>query len=288
MEEPARTVAMHTDVDAERLTAVAAATSPATAAALFALERDGYVVLEGALHADEIALLESAVDAAWSRHRPGATSGSEPLHLLAFLGEDRRFLELLDHAATLPVVVGGLGWNIYCYHSHLDVTPPVLGRSRPRWQWHQDGTRQNADLAPPRPRLSLKVAFFLSDVSRDGRGNLRVIPGSHVRDRLDRPADGSLDPPDAIPIRVPPGSAVIFDRRLWHSRSENRSPITRKALFYAYTYRWVHPRDELRIDPEILAPLTPVRRQLLGVDAGAVDRWLPEDDDVPLRSIVPG
>jgi ectoine hydroxylase len=275
-------MAIHRDVDVERSSAMA------TTDALEALDRDGYVVLRGALDPDAVASLESAVDAVWCRHRAAGSSLSEPLHLLAFLGEDRRFLELVDHEATLPIVVGALGWNIYCYHNHLDVTPPVLGRSRPRWQWHQDGTRQNADLAPPRPRLSVKVAFFLSDVSEDGRGNLRVIPGSQVRDHLDRPTDGSVDPPDAVSIRAPAGSAVVFDRRLWHSRSDNRSPVTRKAVFYAYTYRWVHPRDQLRLGPRVLAAMTPVRRQLLGVDAGAVGRWLPADDDVPLRSIAEG
>ena len=38
------------------------------------------------------------------------------------------------------------------------------------------------------------------------------------------------------------GDAVLFDRRLWHRRSRNGSPITRKALFYAYTFRWVRAR----------------------------------------------
>ena len=36
----------------------------------------------------------------------------------------------------------------------------------PRWRWHQDGGRQNLEIeSDPRPRLSVKVAWFLSDVS---------------------------------------------------------------------------------------------------------------------------
>jgi hypothetical protein len=35
-----------------------------------------------------------------------------------------------------------------------------------------------------------------------------------------------------------------------------------------------------------MSAVTPVRRQLLGLDAGTVGRWLPNDDDVPLRALV--
>ena len=54
-------------------------------------------------------------------------------------------------------------------------TPKRLG-------WHQDSGRVNRDLeGDPRPRISLKVAFFLTDTSVAGRGNFSVVPGSHRR-----------------------------------------------------------------------------------------------------------
>jgi ectoine hydroxylase-related dioxygenase (phytanoyl-CoA dioxygenase family) len=110
-----------------------------------------------------------------------------------------------------------------------------------------------------------------------------VIPGSHRHDKLARPPDGSLVPPGAEPVLLPAGSAVVFDRRLWHARGDNVSKVTRKALFYAYTYRWIRPRDELRIDPELLEAATPTRRQLLGAGTSAIGHWIPTEDDVPLR-----
>jgi hypothetical protein len=39
----------------------------------------------------------------------------------------------------------------------------------------------------PRPRLSVKLAYWLSDVSEPGRGNLKVVPGGHVVNRIDGP-----------------------------------------------------------------------------------------------------
>jgi ectoine hydroxylase len=81
------------------------------------------------------------------------------------------------------------------------------------------------------------------------------------------------------------GSAVVFDRRLWHARGDNVSERTRKALFYGYTYRWIRPRDDLGLTREQLVGLDPVRRQLLGAGTSAIGYWIPTEEDVPLRAI---
>jgi ectoine hydroxylase-related dioxygenase (phytanoyl-CoA dioxygenase family) len=238
-------------------------------------ERDGFTVVEDALDAVAIATLTEAVDRVWAQERPDGNA----LHLLGFLGRDPAFLDLLDHPATLPLVRGVLGWNIYVYHCHLDVHPPL--HEPPRWRWHQDGGRQNLELESPRPRLSVKVAYFLTDVEAPDQGALRVIPGSHLRDTL--PMD--REPEEATPLLVPAGSAVVLDRRLWHARGDNRSDRTRKALFYGYTFRWVRPRDELGLSQAQVAALDPVRRQLVGGGTGAIGYWIPTEEDVPLRAI---
>ena len=77
---------------------------------------------------------------------------------------------------------------------------------------------------------------------------------------------------------------LVFDRRLWHARSENRSEVTRKAIFMGYTYRWIRPRDDDVIDPAWLATLPPVRRQLLGDGADAMSHWGLVEGDPPLRA----
>jgi ectoine hydroxylase-related dioxygenase (phytanoyl-CoA dioxygenase family) len=74
------------------------------------------------------------------------------------------------------------------------------------------------------------------------------------------------EPPDAVEVRAKPGDVVFFDRRLWHARSNNYSEVTRKAMFFGYTPRWIAIRDEveaLQASPEF-GSLSPVRRQLLG------------------------
>jgi ectoine hydroxylase len=248
-------------------------------------ERDGYATIEGALSPREVAALTDAVDRTWTARRDAPPSpGSPPLHLLAFAGEADPFIELVDHEAALSLVVDVLGWNVFVHHCHLDVHPPVTGPARSAWMWHQDGGVQNRDLGTAGPRMSVKVAFFLTDLSEPGRGNFVVVPGSHLGPALRRPADDDNDIPGAVPILARPGTAVLFDRRLWHMRSENRGPLTRKALFYAYTYRWVRPRDDLVIPPERGRAMTPVRAQLLGAGASVIGHWFPEVEDAPLQT----
>jgi len=130
----------------------------------------------------------------------------------------------------------------------------------------------------------VKVAYFLTDVRSADDGAMLLIPGSHTRDVLERPTDGSVLPVGSEPLLVRAGSAVVFDRRLWHARGDNLSSQTRKVLFYAYTYRWIHQRDDLALESRDLARLEPVRRQLLGDATSSFGRWIPTDDDVPLRS----
>jgi ectoine hydroxylase len=193
-------------------------------------ERDGYVIIPAALPTAEVRRLRALTE----RVRRSESAGSDgAVHALGFIGREPGFANLVDHPRVLDLVCAALGWNVHVYHCHLDVHPPVRADGAPPWRWHQDGGRQNLEIeSNPRPRLSVKVAWFLSDVSRAGHGNLQVIPGSHRRNRLPRPDDPArgVPPPDgAIEVMAAAGTAVVFDRRLWHARSDNHSRTTRRA-----------------------------------------------------------
>jgi hypothetical protein len=120
-------------------------------------------------------------------------------------------------------------------------------------------------IAGPTPRLSIKLAFYFSDLLNPGHGQTWVIPGSHrwpasecaarsvalrqwepddttVASSLEAPpgsvaatCSGDDDaerwqgfpaqPPGAIPLVVPPNTCVLFDRRLFHASSPNISQL---------------------------------------------------------------
>jgi len=255
----------------------------------------GILLIRGALHEEHRARLEAAVDRVYAHERAaGRLKPDASLHLLGFLDRDEEFGELLTVPTTFPYVWGLAGWNIYSHHNHLDVTPPAPFPGSPAWGWHQDGYRQNSDPESlggdqARPMLSLKVAYVLSDLSRTGRGATKVIPGSHLRNTLTRP-DDDADPRGAVEITANPGDCFVFDRRLWHTRSVNRSTVTRKMLFVGYTYRWIRPLDDMPLarDGEWWRNRTPVQRQLLGEATHTANHWGVGwdgyiDEKIPLR-----
>jgi len=275
---------------------VVSSARPDLAAKRAEFDRDGFTIIRGALTPDEVGCYREALDrvylAAEADGRIKQPGGA--LHQLSAIANCPAAVGLLDHPATFPLVWSILGWNIHVYHSHLDVHPPVRARRPFRFEWHQDGGRQNREIeTDPRPRLSVKLAYWLSDVSQPGRGNFKVVPGSHRTNRISGPPRRDIEWPDpegAIEVTAAAGDVVLFDRRLWHARSENYSLYTRKAMFFGYTYRWIAMRDEndgLRSDG-LAAGFTSVQRQLLGglcdgLGAGAGDHaWGHEPNDTPL------
>jgi len=268
---------------------------PITAEQRTEFQEQGILLIRNALTEQQRDRLEGAVDRVYAQEREGGRLKDDgTLHMLGFLPQDDAFGDLLTQPSIFPYIWGLAGWNIYSHHNHLDVTPPNLSDKPPAWGWHQDGYRQNSDpetMDPnlPRPMLSLKVGYVLSDLSRTGRGATKVIPGSHLRNTLARTEDGS-DPRGTVEITANPGDAFIFDRRLWHSRSVNHSTVTRKILFVGYTYRWIRPLDEMPVDVdgEWWRNRTPVQRQLVGEAPHTANRWGVGwdgyiDEKIPLR-----
>jgi ectoine hydroxylase len=234
-------------------------------------DRDGFTVIRGALPPAEIARYTDALDRAYrAATAAGELTAGDSLHQLSAVAHRPETAGLIDHPATFPYVWSILGWNIHVYHSHLDVHPPLPAPRPFRFEWHQDGGRQNREIeTDPRPRLSVKLAYWLSDLSQPGRGNFKVVPGSHRTNWIAGPPRRDLvwpDPDGAVEVTASPGDVVLFDRRLWHARSDNYSKYTRKAVFFGYTYRWIAIRDEndsIWSSP-LAGRLSPVQRQLLG------------------------
>ncbi len=248
-------------------------------------EETGILVVEDALSPEQVRSLTATTDAVYARHVAQGHNPKTALFYPNFIPDDPQYLGLVDHPKILPKVWGILGWNIYLYHGHLIVTPPSgQAQNDKTFGWHQDSGRVNQEMeSHPRPRLSLKVAYFLSDTSEPGRGNFWVIPGSQNQDELERPPDGVGQPAGAVPVLAKPGTAVFFDRRLWHTASPNWSDVTRKILFYGYGYRWIRTKDDMTVR-DLWEGSDPIRRQMLGAGTGANGYYSPGDEDVPLRA----
>ncbi|RAP75084.1 phytanoyl-CoA dioxygenase family protein [Paenibacillus montanisoli] len=244
----------------------------------------GYLIIENALSPEQVTELTTEFDRIYEDKLAEGHDSRTALFYPNFIPDADAFQNLVDYEKVLPKVWGLLGWNIYLYHAHMIATPP---NGKPKdngtFGWHQDSGRVNVEMeSHPRPRLSLKVAYFLSDVSEPDRGNFWIVPGSHLNDNLQMPADRQGQPEGAIPVCVKPGTAVFFDRRLWHAGTPNWSELTRKVLFYGYGYRWIRTKDDMTVQ-HLWERSDPIRRQLLGAGVNCNGHYSPTDADVPLR-----
>jgi ectoine hydroxylase-related dioxygenase (phytanoyl-CoA dioxygenase family) len=253
-----------------------------------AFERDGFLVVENALEPDLLERLLRVVDRLYEDgSRESGLSKANHWELRNCIVHDDVFLELLDYPKTVPLVLDLLNWNIHLITSHLICRAPSPPEADAAWKasgWHRDGGTSSSEMQEPHPRILIKIAYWLTDLSEPNRGAIRFVPGSHRLTGRPAQAEGAPDPYGAIEVRAKPGDAVLFEQRMWHAVGPNLSQITRKSLFFGYGYRWLRPMDYVTMPPELLERCDPIRRQLLGDAATQLGYYIPTDADAPLRA----
>jgi ectoine hydroxylase-related dioxygenase (phytanoyl-CoA dioxygenase family) len=252
-----------------------------------AFDRDGYFLLKNALPPDMLNRVLATIDQMDTDYRAeDGVKENARLNMHGLIGKDDLFMELMDWPQTFAKVFGIMGWNIQLFHTQLVVTPPGGGnKGKKRLGWHQDNNRMNRDFETPidtHPRVSMKVAFFLTDTTEVGRANFYIVPGGHLKDKVVFASEDDEMPEGALAAQVKAGDALFFDRRLWHAASPNMSDHPRKVLFYGYSYRWLRTKSDMDLT-YLYDSMNPIRRQLLGYATGAGGRFAPKDEDVPLR-----
>jgi ectoine hydroxylase len=210
--------------------------------------------------------------------------GSEgQLHQLSGLAQHPDLAAVVDWPPVLGLAVELLSPNIYINHSHLDAHPPHPPTGARRW--HRDNGLMGRDMRLlwlNQPRVTLKIAVYLTDVESPNDGALEVVPRGHL-DTASRYL--TEEQPDGVSILGPAGTVAVFDARLWHRRRDNLGTRTRRAMFLAYSYRWLTSRDIPFENVPEWAGLSPIRRQLLGDKAVDPFYWASGGLPLDLRSV---
>jgi len=250
---------------------------------------EGYLILRNALDEDTISRVVEAgdrliaTDARFNRYQTSEFYDG----FRNCITMDDAFTPLLTNEVTLPLVIQLLGSNLQLSTSHLiyrHPDPPGAPATVRRPGWHRDGGRTQLDLGQGNyPRLGLKCAFYLTDLSEPNSGVTMLAPGSNqLKERIEIPA-GEVDPENALEPLLNPGDCVVFEYRTWHAGAPNFTDRTRKAIMIGYCYRWLKPMDYVKQDPEFVDKLSDIERYLVGEEVDDTAEFQPQGGANPLN-----
>jgi hypothetical protein len=138
---------------------------------------------------------------------------------------------------------------------------------------HRDGPDLfDAQISALLPAHALTLGLPLVEMN-DTNGTTAIWPGSH-RAREHDAGTFSERP------TIPPGSCLLWDFRLYHAGTANRSAEARPLIYATYARCWYQdpvnfsgkPLARLAFDPDLLPALPPAARALLRLAANAGSR----------------
>ena len=225
--------------------------------------RDGYVLIDNVLSADEIRMLRSEVkyEARATGERVVYEKNSNIVRSIYGVHSCNRFFdETARQERIVEPVKNILKNDVYVYQSKVNLKGAFDGDV---WDWHQDYVYWQKEDGMPASKV-LTVAVFLDEVT-EFNGPLMLIPGSHRHGILSgrvldsRPA-GYEDKPGwianltadlkytidrnviselvqangIVSAKASAGSVLIFDGNIVHASPANISPLARTLLLYTY------------------------------------------------------
>ncbi|GAT08381.1 phytanoyl-CoA dioxygenase [Mycobacterium sp. GA-1199] len=231
-----------------------------------ALDRDGYLIWENLLSADECAQIKETV-APWLAHTGrNSFEGHRTQRVYSLLSRTRVCDRLVDHPRVLAVLDRLLMDNyLLSALQAINIQPGETAQLA----HHDDGF-----YPIPRPREPLAAAtiWAIDDFTADN-GATVLYPGSH---RWGRRRPEPDDP--AIPVVMPAGSCVFFVGTLWHGGGANTTDAARLAVTAQYCQPWLRPMEAftLSISRDTAREVSDDIRRMIGYSihppfVGAVD-----------------
>ncbi|UCH25996.1 MAG: phytanoyl-CoA dioxygenase family protein [Trueperaceae bacterium] len=255
---------------------------------LYLFDLRGYLLLKGALDEGEVAALNAGIDAIlplkhgeWYGYVHGHTYGDdEGLNLQQIYEAGEPFEQLIDHPSWIEWVktfVGGEGTFDY-HHGPLFIDENFASLRGPgeaiglHSGGHSGVKRNQFRFHNGRFQCGqVNILLALTDIG-PGDGATMVIPGSH-KANLEHPAFGrhrmggesaSVDNVEgAIEVHMKAGDAILFVDAISHGSAERVSTGERRIIVYRYGPSWGNFRHGYAPSPELLARLTPERRQIV-------------------------
>ncbi|MGH7214245.1 MAG: phytanoyl-CoA dioxygenase family protein [Tepidisphaeraceae bacterium] len=260
----------------------------ATERDLYFFDLQGYLILRGALTASEVRELNAVVDAI-PPLKPGQWYGA--VHGHAFGTRDgvnyqqiyeagEPFERLIDHPSWIEKIKAFVGGQqtFDAKHGPLFIDEAFVNLRQPG---EAIGLHSGGDNCCKRNQYrvlngklmvgQVNVLLALKDIG-PGDGATMIIPASHkqnfphpdmaqARTKYGNASGDNVE--SAIEVHLNAGDALIFTDTLCHGAAQRTNPGQRRICIYRYGPSWGFFRHPYRPSRELLARLTPARRQIV-------------------------
>jgi len=231
-----------------------------------ALDRDGYVIWENLLTAEQCGQIRDVVNP-WLGHTGrNSFEGRHTQRIYSVLSRTRVCDPLVDNPRVLAVLDRLLMPNyLLSALQAINIQPGEAAQLA----HHDDGF-----YPVPRPREPLAAAtiWAIDDFTADN-GATVLYPRSHSWGKR-RPGPDD----EALPVVMSAGSCVFFAGTLWHGGGANSSTADRLAVTAQYCQPWLRPMEAftLSVSRETARTVSDDIRRMLGYSihppfVGAVD-----------------
>lgn len=252
---------------------------------IFLFDLRGYIVLKNALMQEEVAELNAALDALppikkgeWYGYAHGHSFGEKDgLNLQQIYEAGEPFEHLIDHPSWINKVkhfVGGEGGFDY-HHGPLFIDEAFANFRGPSEAIgiHSGGHVKRTQFLYADGKFhcgQIDILIALTEMGPND-GATMVIPGSH-KSNFPHPYmaghtigdGGSVDGIEgAVEVHLDPGDVLLFVDALCHGSARRTNPGDRRIIVYRYGPSWGNFRHGYTPSPELLARLTPERRQII-------------------------
>lgn len=223
---------------------------------LATLERDGYLVVEGAIGTELCDDIASAVSSLLGPVGRNVFEGHHTQRAYSLLAKTRVCDHLVEHPRVLALLDALLMPNyLLSQLQAIQIGPD----ESPQFLHYDDGM-----YPVPRPRAALSAAtiWAITDFTADN-GATVVIPGSHTWDDARKPADTD----EHVSVVMPAGSVVFFLGTLWHGGGANRTTSHRRlAVTAQYCQPWLRPQEAFTLStpPATVRTVSENIRRMIG------------------------
>lgn len=249
----------------------------------YLLDLQGYFLIEGAVEPELVSDLNAALDAApdippggwWGNVQRARTENPDrgfELHNVVEAGEP--FEKLIDHPSWIEAMHRYVGEDeTYVRGLFIDEAFATVRRHGGYLRVHSGGYRKALRGIYVHEHgvfrcAQVNVLVALSDIG-PGDGGTLIIPGSHKSNlphpQRDQFREGRMDEMlGVVQPRLKKGDALVFCDALCHGAgSRTNSGGERRTVIYRYGPSWGTTRNGYRYSDELLARLTPARREIL-------------------------